>query len=544
MLAPGQRLGWPGGRATVWVAGTRGDGALAALLLDADGRLVDRDAVRTTGHGRGVQLLGAHGDVVGLAVDPDALDPAVHRVEVVVSGPVSRAAVLRDDGTVVAEVEVAVGAGAAGGTGAAGDRAATTLVELYRRDGAWRLAAVLRAYAGGLAEATARLGRPGPATAAPAAAGTPQAAGPTPERALQLVGMVLDDASRTTASYRGSVAYAEERYAAETEALLDDLRLRFGPESDRARAAAEGRRAALVEAAAQAHRRDVDQLVAELRDLESTLPRDAARWDAPAWRAPGAPLPPPGAVAVARVGELGLAEAPDLRIPLLVGVPLRRPLLLAAPEGPAGGTAVRAAEVLATRTALARGGAGSVHVVRLGAAPGSSGVPAALLAGAPATTPPAATALLRQLADGAEVVRVAQEHRATDALDPALRRPRTLLVTGVEAGLDAEAYAALAHLARHGGAVGTSVVLTCAAAALDALGAGAGPEPADPAARALAAVTRPCLWLPVGDGDHRGVAGSSTGLVDGFGGVDWTFHPDLGPGTERLAALSAALLGV
>ncbi|WP_431953624.1 TerD family protein [Actinacidiphila sp. bgisy167] len=252
--------------------------------------------------------------------------------------------------------------------------AAIVALEFYRRRGAWKVRALGQGYAGGIAEllrdhglnrpdadaVAARLAdavrsapaaptspqpaasapplpppstspsvpteavRPGPATASAYAPVAGDAAGRSMEERLhnQIWGM-FEDLARTVAAYRSAVAFAESRLDQELDTLLADPRTRVGPAADAARDQARARQAELVDRARAVLDRDLDQLTAEAEVVEPALPPPYAGWESPVWHGYRVPADPPMAV---RLGDLHLPERPELRVPLLVRLPLERGL--------------------------------------------------------------------------------------------------------------------------------------------------------------------------------------------------------------------------
>lgn len=355
-----------------------------------------------------------------LAVDLDAMPAAVHRVTVLLALPMEAGGPVRFGA--VASPFVAV-------TGLEGTEIATftltgldaesavAALELYRRQGDWKVRAVGQGYAGGLAamladqgvtgaaelarsihEAVARglsrsvapppprtpegdrvrhtaaIGDPaqpvsppaGPAPSLPTAATDSTAGGPTAgastgpinyahprrqatappptappaeagrpaqpvagdatgwsmeERLYNQVWGMFEDLARTTAAYRSAVDFAESRMDQELDRALSDPRNRIGGAGDRARDEARAKRDQLTDRAREALDRDLAQLAAESAVVEPALPAAFAGWDNPVWHAYRVPMEIPMAL---RIGDLHLPENPDLRIPLLVRLPLER----------------------------------------------------------------------------------------------------------------------------------------------------------------------------------------------------------------------------
>ncbi|GDY52734.1 hypothetical protein SVIO_033570 [Streptomyces violaceusniger] len=143
------------------------------------------------------------------------------------------------------------------------------------------------------------------------------------ERLYNQVWGMFEDLARTTAAYRSAVDFAESRMEQELDRVLSDPRTRVGPAADSARAEARAKHTDLVEQARAALDRDLAQLIAEAEVVEPALPPAYARWDSPVWQAYQVPMEVPMAL---RLGDLRLPECADLRIPMLVRLPLERGL--------------------------------------------------------------------------------------------------------------------------------------------------------------------------------------------------------------------------
>jgi stress response protein SCP2 len=214
---------------------------------------------------------------------------------------------------------------------------AVVAVELYRRGGAWKVRAVGQGHAEGLAhllhvhgvdiEASAdpapvpSAGRDGghpsaspggtsPGSQAPAGPGTTTAAAPagtatTPGPALvdfaDRVWLIWEDASRSASAYRSARDHA--------------VRLR---DDQLAGVAVTGDHEQIMHAAQQRLDEDLATLARELAETAGSVPAAMSEWDSPVWLTwqPEA-QPLPGVLA----GHVHMAEAPGLRIPLV----LRRP---------------------------------------------------------------------------------------------------------------------------------------------------------------------------------------------------------------------------
>lgn len=502
-LAPGQNLPWPDGRVTAYA--DRPGIPMAALLLGADYRVRGPgDLVRGgTPPCGGVHWLA--GPPEGITVDLSAVPADVHRVLIVACAPAPVTASLLDTrGSVVATVS------------AQAQLPAVVLVEIYRREGTWKIRAVGQGYAGGLAEAAAAHGA-GVPDAQPVPPPTPHQ--PVAEqdilaedRALQLAGMILEDASRTTASLRSTRDYAAGRLAADIEDVVSNPALRQVPAGDAARAAAQARHDEMVNRARSAHARDLDQLRAELDQYERQLPPVLARWGSPAWTGYRLDDPPASAI---RAGELTLAEAPDFRLPMMVRLPLHRPLWVD-PEDGGDPAATRIATVLVARMVLAAAGLGSrVLLIDVGGRRGYCGLPPDVLGQAPVTDTGAATQVLAELSSHADLVRLAAEADALDSLSAEHAAVRILMITDFPTGLDESTVAMLRRLALGGSGGAVQIVLT-----------GRASQPMG--IPMLDDIYESSLRLPSAPGGD---------LTDGFGGVDWVFVPDLGPADAALHRL-------
>ncbi|MGW2178666.1 TerD family protein [Streptomyces sp. NPDC001732] len=565
-----------------------------------------------------------------LAVDLDALPDAVHRVTVLlalptgIGGPVRFGAVASPfvavtglDGTEIATFTL---------TGLDTESAVAAL-ELYRRQGAWKVRAVGQGYAGGLAamladqglaraaelahsiqeavtRATARAvtpppprtpdadrvghgagsvppphePRPAEPLTEPATQPSPpttggridyahprrQAAAPPPppptappaepgrparpvagdatgwsmdERLYNQIWGMFEDLARTTAAYRSAVDFAESRMDQELERTLSDPRSRIGGAGDRAREEARAKCDELTARARESLDRDLAQLAAESDVVEPALPAAFARWDNPVWHAYRVPMEIPMAL---RIGDLHLPEKPELRIPLLVRLPLERGLWI-----DSGRTASDAAALmdttqlrtLAMESAVAHAARllavypadeFSVHVID--AAGSGAGALAPLvrsgaLAGPPATGAQGVAAVLAHLTRRVDLVQMAIRAGAADSLPPDLDPGEQLLIVNdFPHGFDDRAVTQLRYLADEGPSVGVHLLMV--ADREDA--AGYGPV-LDPLWRSLLRLT------PVPD-DH---------LADPWVGHAWTYDPPVIPPGSRvleqvLTAVAAA----
>ncbi|MEU0841944.1 TerD family protein [Streptomyces sp. NPDC005962] len=567
-----------------------------------------------------------------LAVDLDALPEGVHRVHVLLAlvggagGPARFGAMAAPSVTVTG----------LDGTGVAGytltdldSESAVVAVELYRRQGAWKMRAVGQGYAGGLAAmlgdqglpqavelaaeindavargmarsvapppprtaggdgrvrtATAGTGAapdaPAPAQPQPQAGDQPQAgaqpssssggtapgggrvdyqhpgrrtaAPPTPppaappappgqppqpvagdasgwsldERLYNQVWGMFEDLARTAAAYRSAVDFAESRMEQELDKVLSDPRTRIGPEADAARARARAKQAGLVEQARAALDRDLAQLTAEAEVVEPALPPAYARWDSPVWQGYQVPMEIPMAL---RLGDLHLPERTDLRIPLLVRLPLERGLWIdAGRTGSARGGLLDSGELrrLAAETAVAHAARllavypvdeFSVQVIDPAGSAAASLAP--LLSSGALRVPPAAGAagvssVLATLTRRVDLVQMAVRSGATDALPPDLDLAQQLLIVhDFPHGFDDRAVTQLRYLADEGPSVGVHLMMVADREDAQAYG-----PVLDPLWRSLLRIT------PVAD-DH---------LADPWVGHAWTYEPSLVPAGSQV----------
>ncbi|MGW6392181.1 TerD family protein [Streptomyces sp. NPDC055103] len=541
-----------------------------------------------------------------LAVDLAAVPDAVHRVSVLlalpvgVGGPTSfgRAAapfvaVTGSDGTEIASYTI---------TGLDIESAVVAL-ELYRRQGAWKVRAMGQGYEGGLAALLGDQGlehpadlaasimeserarrtppttpaappvptsaptpvaapeqapaapRPTPGTGgpisythprrrsvAPEPAPAPQAApgpqgAPVPvagdaagwsmdERLYNQVWGMFEDLARTAAAYRSACEFAESRLDRELDEVLSDYRARGGGANDAARSAARARHDELVERAQEVLDRDLAQLAVESEVVEPALPPAYARWDNPAWH--GYRPPSEESMAV-RLGDLHLPERTELRIPMLVRLPLERGLWVDSGRGrseAAGLLDETELRRLALDSAVAHAarllavhppGEFAVHVVDAagaGAAALAPLVDTGVLAAPPARGAAGVSAVLEQLTERVDLLQMALRNGAADALPPGLDTARQLLIVhDFPHGFDDRAVTRLRYLADEGPGVGVHLMMVADRADAAAYG-----PVLDPLWRSLLRLT------PVPD-DH---------LADPWVGHAWSYEPPLLPPGSRI----------
>ncbi|MFF5722058.1 TerD family protein [[Kitasatospora] papulosa] len=382
---------------------------------------------------------------------------------------------------------------------------------------------------------------PPPPAAPPAAPGQPaqpvagDATGWSMDERLynQIWGM-FEDLARAVAAYRSAVDFAESRMDQELDRTLSDPRSRIGGAGDRAREAARAKRDELTGRAQEALERDLAQLAAESAVVEPALPAAYAGWDNPVWHAYRVPMEIPMAL---RLGDLRLSEAPDLRVPLLVRLPLERGIWIDSGRTGSGaaasttgdqlrGLAVQTAVTLAARLlAVYPAGEFSVHVIDpAGAAAGplSPLVGSGVLAGPPAAGAEGATSVLAHLTRRVDLVQMAIRAGAADALPPDLDTGEHLLIVNdFPHGFDDRAVTQLRYLADEGPSVGVHLLMVA-----DREDARAYGPVLDPLWRSLLRIT------PVAD-DH---------LADPWVGHAWTYEPLRTPQGSRVLEQVLALV--
>ncbi|MEU7332871.1 TerD family protein [Streptomyces parvus] len=587
-----------------------------------------------------------------LAVDLEALPTGAHRVTVLLALPVGVGGPVRFGAVPAPFVAVTGLDGIEIATFTLTDldaESAVSALELYRRQGAWKVRAVGQGYAGGLAamladqgvtepaalagtiqEAVTRgLARsvapppprtpegdrvrhatgsadhrptapppapeppepltdpaatgpahtaqthtpPGPAAAGPAAAGTSaggpinyahprrqHAAPPSPrptvppaqpgqpaqpvagdatgwsmdERLYNQIWGMFEDLARAVAAYRSAVDFAESRMDQELDRALSDPRNRIGGAGDRAREAARAKRDELTSRAREALDRDLAQLAAEAAVVEPALPAAYAGWGNPVWHAHRIPMEIPMAL---RIGDLHLPERTDLRIPLLVRLPLERGIWVDSGRAASEAAALMDTDRLrrlAMETAVAHAarllavyppGEFAVHVIDpAGSAAGPLAplVEAGALAEPPAAGPGGVASVLAHLTRRVDLVQMAVRAGAADSLPPDLDTGEQLLVVNdFPHGFDDRAVTQLRYLADEGPAVGVHLLMVADREEASAYG-----PILDPLWRSLLRIT------PVAD-SH---------LADPWVGHAWTYEPlTVPPGSRVLEQVLAAV---
>ncbi|MFG2499613.1 TerD family protein [Streptomyces sp. NPDC048441] len=345
------------------------------------------------------------------------------------------------------------------------------------------------------------------------------------ERLYNQVWGMFEDLARTTAAYRSAVDFAESRMDQELDKVLSDPRSRIGGTGDAAREVARAKHGLLVDQAQAALDRDLAQLAAESEVVEPALPMAYAGWDSPVWHAYRTPMEIPMAL---RLGDLHLPESPDVRIPMLVRLPLERGLWI--DSGRSSGTDsladVDQLRSLAVDSAVAHTARllavypareFTVHVIdAAGSAAGALAplVTAGVLAEPPASGAAGVSAVLTKLTQRVDLVQMAIRAGASDALPPDLDTAEQLLIVNdFPHGFDDRAVTQLRYLADEGPAVGVHLMLVA-----DREEAAEYGPLLDPLWRALLRLT------PVAD-DH---------LADPWVGHAWTYEPPMAPPGSRV----------
>ncbi|MEU8123696.1 TerD family protein [Spirillospora sp. NPDC049024] len=409
-------------------------------------------------------------------------------------------------------------------------------LELYRRDGRWKVRAVGQGYAGGLAELLEAHGievddpgepEPAPAVGPPQQHASPPPpippstvpppAGPPPADSrppapppasevgyVERCWLVWEDASRSLAAFHSSTEHA-------LVLRNEEIAGRKPP----------GGFQRLMEAANERLRADTAQLRDELARVEPQVTPEVAPFDAPSWLTwqPRADL-----AEGMLLGRLSAAELPGLQVPLVLRLPWRRAMWIS--QGVMPGDSAAYAWSLVTRF-LAAVPPGVVGLEVIDAA-GLSG--AGWLHGFdPATT-------ARLLGGGVAIGTGAAERmrRLLDLVDlrriggddgPAAGPPlRLVVVLDAGAALDGEQSHHLLRLVEDGPLAGVPVILVET------------DTPATESVRAMR-VRQSCNDLP----------SSANSIADSWVGAEWTLTPDVLPDTQggtRPPALFTHVLGV
>ncbi|WP_137233809.1 TerD family protein [Streptomyces sp. BPSDS2] len=354
------------------------------------------------------------------------------------------------------------------------------------------------------------------------------------ERLYNQIWGMFEDLARAVAAYRSAVDFAESRMDQELDRALSDPRNRIGGAGDRARETARAKRDELTSRAREALDRDLAQLAAESAVVEPALPAAYAGWGNPVWHAHRIPMEIPMAL---RIGDLHLPERTDLRIPLLVRLPLERGIWV--DSGRAASEAAALIDTdrlrrLAMETAVAHAarllavyppGEFAVHVIDpAGSAAGPLAplVEAGVLAGPPAAGPGGVASVLAHLTRRVDLVQMAVRAGAADSLPPDLDTGEQLLVVNdFPHGFDDRAVTQLRYLADEGPSVGVHLLMVADREEASAYG-----PVLDPLWRSLLRIT------PVAD-SH---------LADPWVGHAWTYEPlTIPPGSRVLEQVLAAV---
>lgn len=388
------------------------------------------------------------------------------------------------------------------------DERAVIAVEVYRRGERWKVRAVAQGYAGGLSEAVTAHGVEVDDPAPPPPGTSDQ------ERLFRQAAGIFEDAARSTAGLRSSVEYAERKRDSSLEQLLADPRSRNSPAAHATTAAAQADHDRLVETARTSYRRDMAQLLDELRRYEAGLPPSMAPWASPTWQR----WQPATHHSVAlRVGDLHVDEAPDVALPMLLGVPLSRPLWVDTATDP-GGLAARMVRSLVARLLAAYPPGGlAVVAVDLGGGLTSALAPIAQ-PGSRVMPSPAATSLgvmqqlLDQMVQRVDLVQMARGAGALDALGDD-STDRLLVLHDFPTAFDDAMVGKIRYLADEGPAAGVQLLLTGEQSPV----MGGGPL--------VTTLFRESMRLPVVPDAH---------IADGWTGTTWSYTPDLGPEHPRV----------
>ncbi|GAA0923638.1 hypothetical protein GCM10009557_92190 [Virgisporangium ochraceum] len=339
------------------------------------------------------------------------------------------------------------------------------------------------------------------------------------ERMYDVLWKIFEDAARATASLRSATEYAEQRRDNEMSALLDDPRLRNSPNTDQARAEAQRKHDQLVAQATADYKRDINSLVSELYQLSQQLPAPMAAWESPSWNSWAPPTEEP-AVAI-RIGDLTVAEAPELRVPMVFRLPMRTPLWIDSSEGRRTEAAALARTLVVRLLAAYPPGQLKVHVADLvggGAAaqalqPLNPGVlfPAA-------TTPQQLSETLTKLTERVDLIQMAAQAGALETLEGSVDSARQLLVLhDFPYGFDDRAVAQLRYLIEEGPETGVHILFV------------ADPGDASTLGPLVSSLWRSMLRLSAVPDDHIG---------DPWVGLNWTYTPD---GASSLPAVNSVL---
>ncbi|MFE0541942.1 TerD family protein [Streptomyces sp. NPDC058891] len=336
------------------------------------------------------------------------------------------------------------------------------------------------------------------------------------ERLYNQVWGMFEDLARTVAAYRSAVDFADSRMEQELDKALSDPRSRIGGQGHVAREAAQTKHTELVGQARAALDRDLTQLIAESDVVEPALPAAFARWDNPVWHGYRVPMEIPMAL---RLGDLHLPESENLRIPMLIRLPLERGLWIDSGRSGHHDELVDQDELrrLAMDVAVAHAarllavypaGEFVVHVIDPAGSAARSLTPlvrSGVLPAPPAVGPASVADVLTRLTERVDLVQMAVRGGVADALPPGLDTAEQLLIVNdFPHGFDDRAVTRLRYLADEGPSVGVHLMMVA-----DREDAAAYGPLLDPLWRSLLRLS------PVPD-DH---------LADPWVGHAWTYEP-------------------
>ncbi|TQC47509.1 tellurium resistance protein [Rhodococcus sp. WS4] len=340
-----------------------------------------------------------------------------------------------------------------------GSEAAAICLEIYRRGSDWKVRAVGQGYDGGLAELITRHGVEvdEPAADVPAVPG-PAGIPLDPAHSFERAWMIFEDAARSAASFRSSREYAQVRLDDELSASVADPSTRNSPAAVQSQADAQQRCDALVAEAQRKFDGETTQLADELRAIDPLLPRSLATFESAAWTSP---VTSSAVTDGLRLGELSAPDLGELRVPFCVHYPLGRPLWIVG--DPAEAAPVVAA--LAVRMLVASPAAAPrLDVVDLSGSLRTLTEPlGALLASPVVTSASDVTARLTVLSESVDLAEMAARSGIRDTVP----EPRLVILGDFPHGYGTEDAARIVHLADHGPAVGTSLIIVGDSAGAD-----------------------------------------------------------------------------
>jgi stress response protein SCP2 len=343
-----------------------------------------------------------------------------------------------------------------------GSEAAAICLEIYRRGTEWKVRAVGQGYDGGLAELVTRHGVEVDEPAHPVAEEVPATPGPAgipldPAHSFERAWMIFEDAARSAASFRSSRDYAQARLDDELSESVADPSTRNSPAVVQSQARAQERCDALVAEAQRKFDGETSQLADELRAIDPLLPRSLATFESAAWTSP---VTGSAVTDGLRLGELSAPDLGELRVPFCVHHPLGRPLWIVG--DPAEAAPVVAA--LAARMLVASPAAQRLEVVDLSGSLRTFTEPlGALLASPVVSSASDITARLTALSESVDLAEMAARSGIRDTLP----EPRLVILGDFPHGFGAEDAARIVHLADHGPAVGTSLIIVGDSASAD-----------------------------------------------------------------------------